>query len=172
MQKNTYKFRKSLTEKVFDQLKKCNIDSKSLLIGAAMTAIASSTAPGVFASFAETEVYKVAARDIDLTNVITTSGFVGARYGLLEDGFNNWGMADESGWTVAHEAALFGNLPEDFEHMEMADKRGVTVADALAEGKRNARLYFEVIHRIPTTEEAREPLFESKPQTPKSGIKL
>lgn len=163
MQKNTYKFRKSLTEKVLDQLRKCNIDSKSLLIGAAMAAIASSTAPGVFASFSETEVYKTAVKDIDLTNMITTSGFLGARYGLIEEGFRGWGIADETGWTVAHEAALFGNLPEDFEHMEMADKKGTTVADALAEGKRNARIYFAVISRAPISESAREPVFQPKP---------
>jgi hypothetical protein len=162
MQKNTYKFRKSLADQVIERLKKCSFDSKSMLIGAAMAAIASSTVPGVFASFGETEVYKVAAKDIDLTNAITTGSFVGARYGLLEPGFDAWGLADESGWSVAHEAALFGNLPEDFPHMEMADKKGVTVADALAEGKRNAKLYFEVMHDAPTTESARAPIFKPK----------
>lgn len=145
VQKNTYKFRRSLAEKVIDHLKKCNIDAKSVLIGATMTAIAGSTAPGVFASFSETEAYKRVARNVDLTNAETSKEFFAARFGLLKDDFQRWGLADETGWTVAHEAALFQNLPEDFPHMEMADRRGVTVADALAEGKRNSKLYYATL---------------------------
>jgi hypothetical protein len=43
-------------------------------------------------------------------------------------GFKQWGLADSSGWTVAHCAAAYGHLPADFDQWELADERGRTVA--------------------------------------------
>jgi hypothetical protein len=43
---------------------------------------------------------------------------IGAK-GFLPDGFQDWTLADETGWTVAHEAAEHGCLPPDFDRWEL-----------------------------------------------------
>jgi hypothetical protein len=54
--------------------------------------------------------------------------------GLLPEGFSNWGLCDEDGWTIAHMAAHWGNLPLDFDMWELVDNDGRTVAhEALEE---------------------------------------
>ena len=42
-------------------------------------------------------------------------------------GFNRWRVADNTGWTVAHEAAKHGILPDDFDQWDIADENGWTV---------------------------------------------
>jgi hypothetical protein len=48
--------------------------------------------------------------------------------GILSEGFQNWAWADQSGRTVAHEAAKYGHLPPDFDRWEFALPNGWTVA--------------------------------------------
>jgi hypothetical protein len=43
-------------------------------------------------------------------------------------------LADNNGWTVAHEAANWGNLPEDFNRFDLEDNDGKTVRNAVNEG--------------------------------------
>ena len=136
MRKNTYKNNLSITQRVLDHLKELKIDSKSVLLGVTMAAVAGSSAPGVFASFADTDNYKSAIKEVATEEMRTSANFFAARFGMLPDDFNEWGMADESGWTIAHEAALYGHLPDGFEHVEMADRVGETVAQALKRGAR------------------------------------
>jgi hypothetical protein len=42
--------------------------------------------------------------------------------------FDQWDLANEAGWTIAHTAAKFGYLPADFSQWSMADNKGFTVA--------------------------------------------
>ncbi len=46
----------------------------------------------------------------------------------LPNDFPYWNLADDSGWTVAHEAADYGTLPEDFDKFGLKTKKGWTVA--------------------------------------------
>ena len=55
-----------------------------------------------------------------------------AREGTLPEGFDQWHLADEDGWTVAHVAAGWRHLPKDFNQWELADKDGWTVAHEVA----------------------------------------
>lgn len=54
--------------------------------------------------------------------------------------YDFWDFADESGWTLAHQAALFDHLPEDFNQWDLQDSTGQTVADVvkLREGNSQA----------------------------------
>ncbi|RMF99912.1 MAG: hypothetical protein D6735_14530 [Acidobacteria bacterium] len=52
--------------------------------------------------------------------------------GLPKD-FQNWALADETGRTMAHEAAAYGHLPPDFDRWELADEDGNTVAQGAYE---------------------------------------
>jgi hypothetical protein len=55
--------------------------------------------------------------------------------GTLPADFDRWSLADENGWTVAHEAAEQDALPEDFDQWEISNDKGWTVAHvAAAEG--------------------------------------
>jgi len=47
--------------------------------------------------------------------------------GHLPADFNQWSLADRYGWTVAHEAAYSGHLPADFDQWTLADRNGRTV---------------------------------------------
>lgn len=142
MRKNTYRTAESITDRVLAQLKSLKFDSKSVLIGMTAAAIANMAAPaGPFASFGDTDTYKAAIKEAAPESIRTSANFFAARYGLLPDNFNEWGMTDESGWSVAHEAALYGHLPEEFAHMDLADRKGMTVADAKAQGQSNAQTY-------------------------------
>jgi len=52
--------------------------------------------------------------------------------GNLPEGFNQWDLSDEEGFTVAHAAAIGGNnLPEGFNQWGMRDSEGFTVADVV-----------------------------------------
>jgi hypothetical protein len=53
-----------------------------------------------------------------------------ARSGDLPADFDQWGLADENGWTVAHTAALHGHLPVGFNMWDMSNNGGWTVAHA------------------------------------------
>jgi hypothetical protein len=50
--------------------------------------------------------------------------------GGIEPGPEVWKMANERGWTVAHEVALLDILPEDFPGWDWEADNGVTVAEA------------------------------------------
>jgi hypothetical protein len=50
-----------------------------------------------------------------------------AKYERLPVDFSQWGLADDSGWTVAHMATLWGALPESFDQWGLANSRGTTV---------------------------------------------
>lgn len=52
--------------------------------------------------------------------------------GGLPKHFTQWGMATESGWSLAHEAARTGKLPANFSRWELADNTGWTVAHEAA----------------------------------------
>jgi hypothetical protein len=48
----------------------------------------------------------------------------------LPEGFENWGLRDGSGWTVAHQAAFGGRpFPDDFDGWDLADADGWTVRE-------------------------------------------
>ena len=55
-----------------------------------------------------------------------------AREGTLPEGFYLWGLDNEDGWTVAHEAAGRGHLPEGFDQWGIEDNDGRSVADVVA----------------------------------------
>jgi hypothetical protein len=50
----------------------------------------------------------------------------------LPSDFKQWDLAQEIGWTVAHEAAVRGRLPEDFNQWDIIDCDGDTVAHIAA----------------------------------------
>lgn len=55
-----------------------------------------------------------------------------AENGVLPEGFNDWSLSDESGWTVGDEAAAYGQLPEGFNQWELADENRWTIAHSAA----------------------------------------
>jgi hypothetical protein len=56
-----------------------------------------------------------------------------AKSGTLPPGFDRmWGLANERGWTVAHEAAKHGHLPKGLDRWGLADEYGRTVAHVAA----------------------------------------
>ena len=55
-----------------------------------------------------------------------------ASTGTLPWNFDQWDLADENGWSVAHEAAAFSNLPKDFNQWDLISKKGWTVAQIAA----------------------------------------
>jgi hypothetical protein len=64
-----------------------------------------------------------------------TVAHTAAKHGTFPASFSQWGLADKNGWTVAHNAALRGNLPvlgPDSDLWVLADKNGWTVAHAAA----------------------------------------
>jgi hypothetical protein len=72
---------------------------------------------------------------------------VAARLGCLPADFNQWALAADKGWTVAHEAAMYGRLPENFDIRlwSMVDSTGVTVAKvALNEGHLSEEAYLKL----------------------------
>jgi hypothetical protein len=50
----------------------------------------------------------------------------------LPDDFDQWRVANEDGWTIAHEAAMRGCIPADFNQWELANEDGRTVAHTAA----------------------------------------
>ena len=59
------------------------------------------------------------------------SDLIESREGL-PTGFNEWGLANNDGWTVAHKAACYDLLPSNFTQWELADNDGWTVAHSAA----------------------------------------
>ena len=58
-----------------------------------------------------------------------TIGHFLARQKRLPEGFSQWELADNNGWTIAHEAARVGKLPvKSFQNWTLADNKGWTVA--------------------------------------------
>ena len=57
--------------------------------------------------------------------------FEQAREGTLPPDFDRWEIADDTGWTAAHEAASEGHLPPDFDRWGLSDDTGWTVADVV-----------------------------------------
>jgi hypothetical protein len=55
-----------------------------------------------------------------------------AEYGHLPKAFDRWNLAVCNGWTVAHEAARKGTLPDDFNQWDLRDEGGRTVAHTAA----------------------------------------
>jgi hypothetical protein len=52
-------------------------------------------------------------------------------------GFDQWGLTSNSGWSVAHIAARRGNLPADFDQWDLVSPDGETVRDIAEEYERN-----------------------------------
>jgi hypothetical protein len=52
--------------------------------------------------------------------------------GVLSADFDQWGLADEDGVTVAQVASMHGHLPADFDQWDLANKNGWTVAHSTA----------------------------------------
>lgn len=61
-----------------------------------------------------------------------TAAHEAAEAGLLPAGFDNWDVADYTGWSVAHVAAVYGTLPEGFDRWDIRDDDGTTVAHVAA----------------------------------------
>lgn len=53
--------------------------------------------------------------------------------GWLPKTSSDWMLADEDGWSVAHEVAKRRTLPADFPHWSLADQSGYTVAHVAAQ---------------------------------------
>jgi ATP-dependent Lon protease len=51
-----------------------------------------------------------------------------AREGTLPPDFDQWSLADEDGWTVAHEAIKYRNLPTGFNRWDLLEKKGSPLA--------------------------------------------
>lgn len=51
----------------------------------------------------------------------------------LPEGFNRWDIADEDGWSLAHEYVCYRELPAGFSQWELSDLNGRTVAHVAAE---------------------------------------
>jgi hypothetical protein len=65
-----------------------------------------------------------------------TVAHVAAGYGHLPAGFSQWDITTKSGWTVAHVAASMGHLPTDladFAYWDLTDYSGKTVSQLAPE---------------------------------------
>lgn len=142
MQKNKY-VSQSIVQKVMGHLKNCSFQPKSVLVGIAIAAFAGNAGSSIFQEFEKTKAFQTAALHTP-ENMKTSALFFAARYDLLPIDFVDWNYKDESGWTVAHEAALFGNLPKDFENMHWEDNNGISVAEALEQGVQNEKMSNEI----------------------------
>ena len=56
-----------------------------------------------------------------------------ARNGTLAEGFNQWRISDETGWSIAHQAAYFNTLPEGFTQWNLTNSDGKTVWDVIVD---------------------------------------
>lgn len=54
--------------------------------------------------------------------------------GKLPPDFDQWGISDDAGLTVAHVAASHGHLPPDFDRWTLATNNGITVRDVYNSG--------------------------------------
>lgn len=70
----------------------------------------------------------------DMTDMDYETALRHARKGTLPADFVLWDLtgSDETGWTVAHEAAEYGHLPETFDKWHIALRDGWTVAHVAA----------------------------------------
>lgn len=62
----------------------------------------------------------------------TTKLFQQAKKGLLPEDFNQWGLVNDRGWSIAYTAAINNNLPANFNNWELADIDGWTIAHDIA----------------------------------------
>ena len=62
--------------------------------------------------------------------------FEQAREGALPPDFDQWGLTDDWGISVAHVAAKHGHLPPEFDQWDLKDRFGLSVAHeaALSDG--------------------------------------
>ena len=59
--------------------------------------------------------------------------FKRAKEGTLPKDFKDWSLADETGWCVGDQAAVFGTLPEDFKDWSLGGGlSGWTIAHSAA----------------------------------------
>lgn len=130
--KNTYHHDQQdrIYTKLLGHLKHVRLDQKSLLVGMATSFLVSGTAGHLFSDFTKMDVFTSVSQNSAMEGPKTSALFFAARYNLFPEGFDQWALADETGWTVAHEAATYGHLPEglDFSLLKLADRHGVTVA--------------------------------------------
>ena len=52
--------------------------------------------------------------------------------------FDQWGIMNNEGWTVAHSAAFYGHLPLDFDRWDLKDFAEWSVRDIHDLWKKNA----------------------------------
>ena len=80
--------------------------------------------------------------DFDQWGIMNNEGWTVAhaavRNGKLPPDFDQWGIMDGEGWTVAHEAALRGFLPPGFDRWELKDFAEWSVRDIYDLWKKNA----------------------------------
>ena len=57
--------------------------------------------------------------------------------GKLPPDFDQWGIMDNEGWTVAHSAAFHGHLPPDFDRWDLKDFAEWSVRDVYDLWKKN-----------------------------------
>jgi ankyrin repeat protein len=67
--------------------------------------------------------------DFDQWGLVNANGrtvaHYAAHYGNLPDNFSQWNLTDKHGWTVAHTAAWTGHLPEDFDQWGLANSTDI-----------------------------------------------
>ncbi|WP_419607609.1 ankyrin repeat domain-containing protein [Thiolapillus sp.] len=63
---------------------------------------------------------------------------VAAKHGHLPPEFDQWGIMNDEGWTVAHSAAFHGHLPPDFDRWDLKDIAEWSVRDIYDLWKKNA----------------------------------
>jgi hypothetical protein len=64
-----------------------------------------------------------------------------AKYRCLPENFGQWILADENGWTVAHEAAYQGEVfSKNFKGLDWSDNNGVTVREVANEFPSKSKL--------------------------------
>lgn len=91
----------------------------------------------------QTEGVSTELRDLALKHGVpfgTASEYISEMMELLKEQempcrhFGYWDLADENGWTLAHQAAKYGHLPvSDFHEWNLTDKNGVSVRDVAKE---------------------------------------
>ena len=83
--------------------------------------------PGAEPAFDAPSLRLLAAIDPAHTAALCAK-LLASKTGGLPDGFDQWGLKDRDGRTLAHVAASRGRLPKDFSQWGLKDKDGKTVA--------------------------------------------
>lgn len=64
------------------------------------------------------------------------------KHGYLPKGFDQWDLANNEGWALAHEVAKYpDSLPDSFKGWDWADKQGTTVAHEMMTKGNYEQLY-------------------------------